>query len=538
MWGHFAARDRGRVARGARARRFLIVVAVVVALVAAACNVYVLVHFQHPDDRNQAWFPKIVVVTGLTIAVLSILLLPLDVGNRTACAEAIIESACRYTMPMTELWYATYLTMFSYIFVLIPWTLFYYEQDHDTPLGKRIVSSSLWSLLSTVVLLLIMLIVYYFGGEAEFQLKSVSSGIMLLGNAALNNASSCIAIPSTLTSATNFLTTSGSLGGMKCSALRADVATETFKVKPTFIIYVIAVCSIVSWLIFMIYAGVGVVAMPIDLIRSFLTRPTKVISKSEYIRCATILVRDVQNVRTEIKNLQKEQATSGKTRKVKKQMIELQEKLMKLEDDELELQKVFPQGETRESMWMLSVLGYWLQLFLGIVCSGLSVLWVVHIVLYILIKPPPSTFLNAFFQYLDKVWSLLGTIFFAIFCFYLIFCVIKGNTRLGLKFLLVSLYPMKLGRTSMSSLLFNTGLIMLASVSVIQFCAQAFSAYSTETAVSKIFVGNIENLKGLGYLFKYNIFIYSFFAMICLSLIIVPFQTYRTAKPKKALDVV
>ena len=64
--------------------------AIVVTALALACNVYVLVHFQHPDDRNQAWFPKIVVVTGLTLSVLSILLLPLDVANRAACDEAII----------------------------------------------------------------------------------------------------------------------------------------------------------------------------------------------------------------------------------------------------------------------------------------------------------------------------------------------------------------------------------------------------------------------------------------------------------------
>ena len=40
--------------------------------------------------------------------------------------------------------------------------------------------------------------------------------------------------------------------------------------------------------------------------------------------------------------------------------------------------------------------------------------------------------------------------------------------------------------------------------------------YAAETAVRDIFGGNIENLTGLGYLFKYNVFIYSFFAMVCL----------------------
>ena len=100
----------------------------------------------------------------------------------------------------------------------------------------------------------------------------------------------------------------------------------------------------------------------------------------------------------------------------------------------------------------------------------------------------------------------------------------------------MKLYPMKLGRTSMSSLLFNTGLIMLGSISIVQFCAQVFDVYAAETAVTDIFGGNIENLKGLGYLFKYNVFIYSFFAMICLSCIIIPFETWKTPKPKKTWE--
>lgn len=43
---------------------FLIVVAVVSSILVTLINVYILVHFQHPEDRNQAWFPKVVVVRG------------------------------------------------------------------------------------------------------------------------------------------------------------------------------------------------------------------------------------------------------------------------------------------------------------------------------------------------------------------------------------------------------------------------------------------------------------------------------------------
>ncbi len=68
-------------------------------------NIYVLAFYAHPEDRNQAWFPKIVVLLGLTLAFLSVLMLPLDRANRNACDQSKIVSACTFTLPMTALWY-------------------------------------------------------------------------------------------------------------------------------------------------------------------------------------------------------------------------------------------------------------------------------------------------------------------------------------------------------------------------------------------------------------------------------------------------
>jgi LMBR1 domain-containing protein 1 len=40
----------------------LIVTSVIFAILVLIGAVYFIVYFQHPQDRNQAWFPKIVVV--------------------------------------------------------------------------------------------------------------------------------------------------------------------------------------------------------------------------------------------------------------------------------------------------------------------------------------------------------------------------------------------------------------------------------------------------------------------------------------------
>ncbi len=38
---------------------------------------YVLIDYQHPEDRNQAWFPKAVVIFGLFVAIISVLMFPM-----------------------------------------------------------------------------------------------------------------------------------------------------------------------------------------------------------------------------------------------------------------------------------------------------------------------------------------------------------------------------------------------------------------------------------------------------------------------------
>lgn len=110
---------------------FLILIACVLAVLVLVAHVYVLVHYQHPDDANQSWFPKIIVVFGLWLATVIVLLFPLDVANRAACNFALVDSACKFALPMQPMWFATFIASLVMVFFLIPFTLFYYEGDSD-----------------------------------------------------------------------------------------------------------------------------------------------------------------------------------------------------------------------------------------------------------------------------------------------------------------------------------------------------------------------------------------------------------------------
>ena len=60
---------------------FLIISTIVAFLILFVAAVYLLVYYQHPDDHNEAYFPKLVVIGGIVLAGATCLLLPLDVAN-------------------------------------------------------------------------------------------------------------------------------------------------------------------------------------------------------------------------------------------------------------------------------------------------------------------------------------------------------------------------------------------------------------------------------------------------------------------------
>ena len=65
---------------------FLIVATVVAFVILLIAGLYLLVYYQHPDDHNDAYLPKLVVILGFVLAGVTVLLLPLDVANNEGYA--------------------------------------------------------------------------------------------------------------------------------------------------------------------------------------------------------------------------------------------------------------------------------------------------------------------------------------------------------------------------------------------------------------------------------------------------------------------
>ncbi|EMS64825.1 hypothetical protein TRIUR3_30387 [Triticum urartu] len=393
---------------------------------------------------REAYFPKLVVVLGITVAVLSILMLPADVANRQACKRAVYSGACALTLPMKTLWLVVYIIDAVLVFLVIPFAMFYYEGDRDKSVGKRLKSALIWVVASAVVCGLILGILYALIGKVDFTVRHLSSSVQAFPNpnqfSAFTSGQPCIA-PLT----------------RQCSANTAPANSQTtWTMRATFPEYVVALATIVGSVLFTIFGGVGIACLPLSLIFSFVRRPKAVITRSQYIKEATELGKKAKELKKAAEALHQEERSGNKGRKWRKNVKAVEKELLLLENDMNALEEMYPQGEKAEATWAFTVLAYIGKLIFGIVGWG-------------------------------------GTL--------------------------------------MNSFLFNVGLILLCSISVIQFCATAFAYYAQATAAQEIFGHTLQSLRGIKYLYKYNVFQYGFVALAILTLFYYALFGWRKRKP-------
>lgn len=98
---------------------FLIIVVVAIAVLLAFGMCLVVVVFGHEDDKNTAWFPKIVTVFGLWLAFASVLVLPYDVANTQAGGDTGVR--------IDLIWQILYIVLAVMIAFIIPFAFFFYE---------------------------------------------------------------------------------------------------------------------------------------------------------------------------------------------------------------------------------------------------------------------------------------------------------------------------------------------------------------------------------------------------------------------------
>jgi len=280
-------------------------------------------------------------------------------------------------------------------------------------------------------------------------------------------------------------------------------AADTVDFQVSFVLYLISMMCFLGIFLFCLFGGIGLAAVPLGLLESFGHRPQS-ISAKVYAEQKIIIGKRAHKLRERGEDFLKKWGKGGgrpRTRKDRRLYNQFRANVFLIEDDYQRLDKAYNKGF---GPMIATVVWGWLQLFLGVLSLVLSLLWLIHIMLYLVAYPPVNPFLNNMFIALDNVFGLFGTSIYGLFAFYLLWCCVKGNFKFGLRVpLLFAIHPMKAHETLMNSFLFNTILIMLCSVTVVQFCSDAFSLYNRFTAIDVLFNVGVTNLRYIKYVWWY-----------------------------------
>jgi len=287
---------------------------------------------------------------------------------------------------------------------------------------------------------------------------------------------------------------------------------------------------------------VGFVALPWDLITEYRTRPVPMDIKS-YLTQREALGKRAQYLIDAGIALQREDDANKHT-KSRKQKTRERTDLVRFEKAYYFLKQDVELLEACKNLRDTNPLWYFLKLFLGLVGIVLSTTWIIHIIIFILPSPPFYPFLNKFFIDLEELGSnnsnfpLFGVIAFAVYAFYLLWCVLKGNFKMGIRLAFWKIYPMELGKTKMNAFLANTWVLLLCSVPTVQFSVKAFPIYTRETSIDMLFGTQIEYMKFFKFFWENNVFIYMMLCVVFLTMVWTSVRPYdRAAEVEKELQL-
>eukprot|EP00932_Pfiesteria_piscicida_P003545 SRR837773.13453.p1 GENE.SRR837773.13453~~SRR837773.13453.p1 ORF type:complete len:279 (+),score=79.25 SRR837773.13453:26-838(+) len=266
------------------------------------------------------------------------------------------------------------------------------------------------------------------------------------------------------------------------------------ELKVGFDVYIIAVLCWVGWLFFVMFGGIGLSAVPLDLILAYTDRP-RAISEQTYQQrrrmlgqAASIMVARAEALQSKDGDLSVETGwrASRKKRAVRADYNKFKRDVMLLEGEfeRLTISK-FHKGENLA----VSIA----KLIAGIISAIVSIMWVLHIILCVMVPQidPESDirFLGAIFAACESSGLYpLGVALFAFFTLYLLACTVKGCLKFGMRvFFLFSIHPMRHQATPLNSILFNVELLLLTSAAVCQFAQTAFADYARLTDAEVIF---------------------------------------------------
>mmetsp|Transcript_20473 Transcript_20473/g.30167 ORF Transcript_20473/g.30167 Transcript_20473/m.30167 type:complete len:544 (-) Transcript_20473:149-1780(-) len=532
---------------------FLILATTISFLLLLVASLYFLVYYQHPDDRNEAWFPKLTVLLGLVLSGATVLLLPLDVANNEGYAgcDGYDTRLCG-GLDMVLFWNIFYWCIPAFVFLLIPFMTFFYEADDGmlmagTSIGakpnSRITEAVKYEAFVVIIFGALFAAGYLILGESSVPIKNYRIDYTSGGREFTTSTSENVTYFDT-----SFLAdmTSIEFENQKTAASATNVSFDDITVNVSIPTFFAAFMAFIGWFFFAAFGGIGLAALPLDLILAFVNRP-KHMDPAEFadlqldIRNRTMELVDIGEL-LKIERDERVNTGGGKRgvfsglsaegRKERGALLEFKKAVYLLETDVEDFIASSANYQNYNPIWP------WMSLFGGMLSFIMSVAWIAQIVIYILPPQPLHPFLNQYFQWFERWFPLFGVLSVAIFTLYLLLCAVKGCFKFGIRFMAMQIHPMKVNKTYMSSFMFNVGLVLLCALPVVQFTVTAFPEYARYTNVVQVMGTQVQYLKFFTWFWETKFFIFVLLGFTVLTILYLsckPADNNKAAQAKKGL---
>jgi LMBR1 domain-containing protein 1 len=457
----------------------------------------------------------------------------LIINNIPGC-EGFNTAVCG-GLNMELFWNIIYWLIPAWVFILIPFCTFYYEADDGmlmagTSIGakpkSKIREALCYEMFVVVIFGLIFALTYLFLNTTDIPVRDWTGPGFEAGPlysiTEVDNA----------TFSTDQLNNMGAKDVviLNANTVNPEMSSISISVNPA--TFYAGLMAWLGWFLFACFGGIGMAALPLDLILQFVNRPHHMdaVEFAEAQRLLRDRVNELVTVGELLKMEREENAQKNETKgwreqrkaaaEEKKAWLQFKQAVYLMEEDAEEF------ANCTENYRNYNPLIPIFALLAGICALIISLCWVLQIILYMLPNPPVTPFLNDYFRWFETWFNLFGVLSVAIFSFYLLICAVKGCFKFGLRFLFFQVHPMKLNKTYMSSFLFNIGLVLLCALPVVQFSASAFQDYARYTTVSQTFNVQLYYLKFFGWFWRSKVFEYALLVILLLTCI------YLGCKPK------
>lgn len=450
-------------------------------------------------------------------------------------------------LDMELLWSIAFVLIPVWVFVLIPFMTFYYEADDGMLMAGTAYSpnpvkrSRFGEALCYEVFVLLIVGAFFVGlyftlADTKIPVQNYTGGSIgvittndAFNSPALNNA------PNTTGFRISMLEPMGQSDVDWLSTVE-QTGEETIVLQVSVTTFFANLMAWIGWFLFALFGGIGLAALPMDLILAYANRP-RVLDPVEYAEIQLNLrerVNELVEVGEMLKIERDEKAQIGlrgaifsfdaerrkAARDERQALIGFKQAVFLLEKDTEDFKAATVSRDSYNPLIPYA------SLFLGFCSVIISLFWFIHVIVYVYPSPPLATFLNSYFVWFDQWFPLFGVLSVALFTVYLLICAVKGCFKFGIRFFIFHIHPMIPGKTYMSSFMFNTALVLLCSLPVVQFSQLAFADYAAYSEIRQLFGVQIQNLKFFAWFWRSSVFVYAFMALSVLTTI------YLFCKPR------